>query len=131
MSPVIACPDQDTLHRLMLGQLAGPETDQLAQHLEQCDRCAGVARTLRAEDTLVEAARVRVTLFDGLQEHKVRGLVERLRRQGPPAADSGGESALTSGAEETQSVAGAPAPSAASEATPENSYDFLSPPQGA
>jgi hypothetical protein len=46
MASVIACPDQDTLRRLLLGQLAGGETDRLAQHVEQCERCASALRAL-------------------------------------------------------------------------------------
>src|SRR5207244_2157893 len=116
----------------------GPEGDQLAQHLEQCDRCAATVRTLRAEDTLVEAARTRVTAGDGPEADMIRGLVERLRRSSPPAASSN-ESEVTVSEARTRVMARAPstrippeAPStrAPAEAGRREIHAFLEPPQG-
>jgi serine/threonine protein kinase len=89
MAPVASCPDREVLEQLMLGRLADPEGERLAQHLEQCGRCAAVVQTLRADDTLVEAARAPSTATGGPEQEVVRGLVERLRRGGPPTAAAG------------------------------------------
>jgi hypothetical protein len=42
MPRVISCPNRLVLQRLMLGQVADAEGEQLALHLEGCDHCAAV-----------------------------------------------------------------------------------------
>jgi serine/threonine protein kinase len=84
--PQLACPTHELLHRLMLGQLPLAQSEDLAQHLEECPQCTNVARTIRAEDTLIEAARARTTEVDGPNKEALHRLLERLRRLGPPAS---------------------------------------------
>jgi Leucine-rich repeat (LRR) protein/tRNA A-37 threonylcarbamoyl transferase component Bud32 len=115
MAVIASCPDRDVLERLMLGRIAGPEGEQLAQHLEGCERCAAAALTLGAEDTLTEATRGRSTAEGAPDADVVRGLVESLRRLGPPAA------AGQTTADETPNPEHADAG--------EQTYDFLAPPQ--
>jgi Leucine-rich repeat (LRR) protein/tRNA A-37 threonylcarbamoyl transferase component Bud32 len=115
MAVVASCPDRDVLERLMLGRIAGPEGELLAQHLEGCERCSAAVLTLGAEDTLTEATRGPSTAEGGPDADVVRGLVESLRRLGPPAA------AGQTTADET------PNPEHADGG--EDAYDFLAPPQ--
>jgi len=70
----------------MLGQLPLAQSEDLAQHLEECLQCTNVARTIRAEDTLIEAARARTTEVDSPNKEALQRLLERLRRLGPPAS---------------------------------------------
>src|SRR5579884_858179 len=51
------CPDHDTLHQLLLGQIAEPESELLSEHLEQCPHCWAAVHALEAEDAVVRAAR--------------------------------------------------------------------------
>jgi hypothetical protein len=117
-----ACPDPATLSRLMLGQIAGPEGEQLARHLEACDRCAAALRTLQIDDTLIEAARSRRGQEAGPEGSAIRDLIERLARLRPQAALPAGDAteALTS-TEQTPTPRGAAGP---------ETFGFLSPPQG-
>src|SRR5262245_34322207 len=87
MPAITRCPDRDLLRRLVLGRVDGPEAERLAHHLEECDRCASVAQTLPAEDTLVEAARAPATDPDRGQQERLRVLVDRLRDLGPPVEE--------------------------------------------
>jgi Leucine-rich repeat (LRR) protein len=89
MAQVESCPERAVLDRLVRGQLAGTAGERLAQHLESCDRCAGVAHGLALDDTLVEAARALSTSIDGPEAAPLRRLVERLQRLGPPAISEG------------------------------------------
>src|SRR5438309_325160 len=84
MAAVASCPNREVLHRLLLGHVAGPEGERLTEHLEQCPHCTGVVETLRGGDTLTEAARAASTVVSGSEGAVVRGLVERLCREGPP-----------------------------------------------
>lgn len=43
-----ACPDDETLAALVLGELRGDERERLAVHVTECRRCAASYRTLRA-----------------------------------------------------------------------------------
>jgi predicted Ser/Thr protein kinase len=112
------CPDRDTLHRLLLGQVAGPEGEQLAVHLEECGACCASAQNLVAEDTLSEAARVTAGIGDDPEGELVRTLIARLRRLAP----FDGESSSEATAAEPGSVA-PPLPAA------EETYSFLAPAQ--
>jgi len=86
MTKPVTCPDRSTLQRLLLGQIAGPQGEDLAQHLEECDRCTAIVATLGGEDTLVVAAQS--TAAEEPQHEAVRDLIERLRQCGPPSPGS-------------------------------------------
>jgi hypothetical protein len=84
MSAVVSCPDREVLRRLLLGQCDGPQGERLLQHLEQCDDCINLARTLRSDDPLTELARSSLHDKDELEESVVH-LIDHLRRLGPPS----------------------------------------------
>jgi serine/threonine protein kinase len=86
MAAVMSCPDRESLQRLLLGMIAEPEGERLAQHLEECPQCTGMVEALRAEDTLTEAARGQATVTDEPEKAAVSGLISRLQKSGPPAA---------------------------------------------
>src|SRR4051812_31089211 len=52
-----ACPPDDVLRGLLLGELPEAEAEGLIEHLSACSRCAAVAPTLAAEDDLVRTMR--------------------------------------------------------------------------
>ncbi len=74
----MSCPDQDVLERLVLGQLAGPEAETLAQHLDQCERCARTVSSFTSEDTLAAAAHAQAPSQPQLERDAVEALVTRL-----------------------------------------------------
>src|SRR3954465_5259264 len=52
---VTPCPDAQTLERLLLGCLSGPEAEQLEEHLASCPHCVAHAQTLHPDDPVVRA----------------------------------------------------------------------------
>ena len=72
------CPDANTLERLLHGQLPAAETDRLARHLEECDRCVAVVQTRSVDDTLAAAARAPASAHSESEAEAVDALVERL-----------------------------------------------------
>jgi Leucine-rich repeat (LRR) protein len=118
MALVDACPEHEVLERLMLGRLAGPAGERLAQHLESCDRCAALAQELAPHDPLVEAAHAGSTVAGAAESATVRRLLERLHRLGPPLPQEG---PTTSGETPPAEEAGSTDPV---------HYDFLAPPAG-
>jgi tRNA A-37 threonylcarbamoyl transferase component Bud32 len=95
MAVAASCPDRALLERLMLGQVPGTQGEALARHLEQCASCLAIVRELRAEDTLVEAARAPSTVKDDPEADAVRTLIARLRQQPPRLAKSSDSEATT------------------------------------
>ena len=57
MQQVASCPSRQDLERLLQGQMPFAQVEQLAQHLEKCDRCVKTVQTLKVDDTLVEVIR--------------------------------------------------------------------------
>ncbi len=49
---VTPCPDVQTLERLLLGIVTGPQAEQLEEHIAVCPRCVATAQSLKAEDAL-------------------------------------------------------------------------------
>ena len=49
------CPDQQSLRKLLLGELSGPQADRLEEHLLGCDDCSAAADTISASDELTAA----------------------------------------------------------------------------
>src|SRR3954468_9245169 len=86
MELAVACPDADTLERLLLGRVAGPDASTLEDHVSWCPDCAGRMASLPAEDELVAVMRLRSTVLGEVDREQVRELVERVRgsAHGPP-----------------------------------------------
>jgi WD40 repeat protein len=86
----VTCPEREILERLLLGQILGPEGEELARHLEGCARCLAAAESLSAQDTLTEAVCAGETEADSQEKEVVHTLIERLRdlrsREGSPTA---------------------------------------------
>jgi hypothetical protein len=78
LAAVICCPEPEVLQRLLSGQLAEPQAEQLTQHLEQCAHCGEVMEKLLAGDTLLEAMRSHQTAPDISSQSAVQGLMARL-----------------------------------------------------
>jgi hypothetical protein len=78
MVPICACPDRQTLQRLVLGQLSADEVGPVESHLEDCSRCAETLQTLQQEDTLVHAVRSGSPLQAETDSAEVAGLMQRL-----------------------------------------------------
>jgi hypothetical protein len=87
MAAVSPCPDGGKLEQLQRDQLPLAEVEQLAQHLEQCERCAASLRELPVGDTLSEALRARETLVAPAEQPLVHRLMAALKKlPAPPAA---------------------------------------------
>ncbi len=119
----IQCPEREQLYRLLLGQVAAPQSEVLAVHLEQCERCANLAGELWAEDDLVEAARTPPPPFDIRATGVVRDLMEHLRLLGQP------RNTRADLASQATTATAVPAESAPADAQGKQGYDFLAPPR--
>jgi serine/threonine protein kinase/Tfp pilus assembly protein PilF len=90
--PTPACPDDDVLRRLVLGQLSDAEAGPLEEHLAHCDRCAEVLQTLQPRDALTHGLQQARGAAGELSEGPlVQRLVQQLRAlptppSGPDAA---------------------------------------------
>jgi serine/threonine protein kinase/WD40 repeat protein len=94
MPNLSCCPDAQSLQRLMLGQISGPEGDSLEQHVSECRRCADTLQVLKAEDTLVEAMRAQKAAAEKAENDTVEELIKRLRQQPPASVTAGGADSL-------------------------------------
>jgi tetratricopeptide (TPR) repeat protein len=83
------CPEIQILRRLLLGQVTPEQLDALGQHVEQCNRCVATLESLRAEDTVSEAARG-VAGGGAPQDGLVDGLIERFASVRLPPRDREG-----------------------------------------
>jgi anti-sigma factor RsiW len=83
MSDPSRCPDVPTLQRLLLGQVAVAEADQLEAHFAGCSRCGSTAGGVRAEDTLVEALRGLAAATPAAAREEVHTLIDRLKSLNP------------------------------------------------
>ena len=52
-----SCPDQQVLYAFLLGQMAGPDLEQVGNHLEACSRCIERIQALSIHDPVLDAAR--------------------------------------------------------------------------
>jgi len=122
------CPDAQTLEQLRLGQLSLGDVEHLAQHLEQCERCAAAVGEIQADDTLVEALRKRPTVLDRCEQDAVTGLIASLQKQLPlPAVAFPG---MVPGSETTQPPVAAGVQDAPCLSSTQEVYDFLAPAEG-
>jgi anti-sigma factor RsiW len=55
--PAVACPSVIELHQFVLGHNSDADFARIADHLEQCDTCVSLLRTLKQDDPLVQALR--------------------------------------------------------------------------
>src|SRR5437016_3443758 len=78
MTGGIGCPSEQILARLLVGELAQTEAEDLAEHLEQCDCCVATVGSLKADDTLIEAARAHRATRPDPDDGVVRTLIDRL-----------------------------------------------------
>jgi eukaryotic-like serine/threonine-protein kinase len=123
MPPAVTlCPDRDTLHRLLLGELVGSLAEELAAHLEQCDRCTGVASALRSDDSLVALVRTPPPALGSRAAGVLQNLIGRLQNLGPPPATP----PLAASHENT--VSEAPAKRDRVAEPDSDKYEFLTPP---
>lgn len=69
------CPDQDSLRKMLLGELPGPQAEQLEEHLLDCDECSDAADTISASDELTAA--IQSPDVDYGESDVVRQVIER------------------------------------------------------
>jgi serine/threonine protein kinase/WD40 repeat protein len=119
MTVASACPNAATYERLRLGQLASPEVERLAQHLEQCPTCATRVQGWKVEEVLMESLRIQTTPADRPEKEVVSGLIARLKRL--PA---------TPGCIQETTVSSATAAPVPLGPVTEDLCNFLAPPQG-
>ena len=131
MPGVSTCPAVEALQRFLLGRSSEAEAHELEEHLEACDHCFQVMRTLPAEDPLVQAMRTPIPGDAVAHQEAIRRLIERFKglRTARPASAGDDTVAPGSGAasppsEETLSAVPQPGAGTASQ-----TYDFLAPAQ--
>lgn len=73
------CPDVPALERFLLGRIAGPEAEQLDEHIGECRHCADRLRTVRAEDLLVQTMRVAREVTPPPAAERLQTLVAMMR----------------------------------------------------
>jgi WD40 repeat protein/serine/threonine protein kinase len=117
MVNVVSCPHREELRQLLLGQVSGSQAESLERHLDECPSCLELLDSLKAEDTLLDAARSPAASADG-PDAAVRGLIDRLRGLRPEAATADTKDS------------GSDPPSGSDAATSAERLDFLAPPQG-
>jgi serine/threonine protein kinase len=111
------CPDQPTLEKLLLGQLAGTEAVQWEEHLSQCSHCTNILCDLKMHDLLTESLRrARPSGGSVHDDHVVRDLIGQLRNLLPQATTKQAPEVCT------------PVPRTAGELATED-FQFLTPPQ--
>jgi serine/threonine protein kinase len=125
MSIGLACPDRESLHRLLLGLIADPDGERLAEHLEGCPHCTGVVATLRAEDTLTEAVSGPSTIGDSPEAVDVRKSIEPVHFGGPRAGLSREIAPV-----DARSLLPADGPVTIEPSAGAETFTFLAPPKG-
>ncbi len=124
------CPSLHELEQFLLGCLAYPQAEPLAEHLLSCARCIGLVETVKAEDSLVQALRARAgPTVDPATQGEIFHLIERLREQQAPAAEP-----MTATIRQSDVVTTTSSTAAAAALCPgitSKPYDFLAPPGGA
>lgn len=90
MARIQSCPDANLLKKLVLGELASPQSDELVRHVEDCDQCVTLLGNMEHDDTLVEMIRAKETSVDRNkpEQEAVRRLLSRLSVLGPKAQDA-------------------------------------------
>ncbi len=79
------CLDNETLVRLLLGKIRGPEREALEHHLETCKMCAENAETLAVDDELTaiiksdNASQIGAAAFTDDDESAVNKLIQRIK----------------------------------------------------
>jgi serine/threonine protein kinase len=116
-----ACPDPQTLEQFLCGRAPPAEEERLLRHLEGCGCCAETVSLLLQSDTVVEALRDRRGPAGGAAGGGAGGLFERLRRLCP-----GRPGIPEPSADDTPRQPAWDLPAA----RPEESCDFLRPPEG-
>jgi serine/threonine protein kinase/Leucine-rich repeat (LRR) protein len=79
MAPKVACPSVEQLSSFLRGESEDSELADLGAHLETCSSCQEKARTVVAEDTLLDRARGDFSRTDKLAEAVPPTFVERLK----------------------------------------------------
>src|SRR5438874_363417 len=78
MALTTACPDRQEFAQLVQGQLAAPDVERLAQHLEQCSRCSRLVHQLPGGDPLFETIRAaRPVVLAATDTSRAEGLIDR------------------------------------------------------
>ncbi len=80
MPKIIGCHSVAELQRLMSQSLKLEQIDELAGHLEACEKCAAVVDEALSKDTLSDALRSRETLSELPRNPVVETLIQKLRK---------------------------------------------------
>jgi hypothetical protein len=116
MPAISACPDALTFERLRQGRLPLLEVEEVARHLESCDRCTMAVQNLHLEDALADVLRAQVSRDAGTPSPVVEKVMQHLRGLAPPPSAYGDTTLLP----DDQAGVG----------TGGETYDFLAPPEG-
>ncbi|HTU89116.1 MAG TPA: protein kinase [Gemmataceae bacterium] len=81
----IPCPNVDDYRRLVSGQLAETQAEELLGHLETCAACAGKIQTLPASDTLVDWIQQAKVSTLAPQDKPLNPLIQHLIQLGKPS----------------------------------------------
>lgn len=124
-----SCPAPAELEQFALGQVVGPRSNLLEQHIECCEPCGTAIQQLKIEDALVRALAAPAVVGAPRPEY-LAPLIERLCRipqeAARPAVDtpSPAEPLATPAGAESAMVLGIPSPKRS------DRFEFLAPPQG-
>jgi WD40 repeat protein len=113
------CPPSADLEKLIAGRLAEGDIPALAEHLDQCRRCAETVHNLKVSDTLLEAARGSQAAGADPGEAAVEQLVQQLKGLRPDATGAA-----------TEFLAPAAGPGQPSADPTHDLHGFLAPAQG-
>jgi len=116
MPGTYSCPDNQELHSYSQGKHSPAEVDLLADHIEECSRCAETLEQFMSADTLVDPIKDQTRLVEARQSPVVDHLIEKL-------------SALPADSVDTFVAAGDATPSG--EGDPANFLEILAPPEAA
>jgi WD40 repeat protein/tRNA A-37 threonylcarbamoyl transferase component Bud32 len=83
MRPVTMCPTDTVLERLLIGQVAAAEAEQLEAHVAGCSQCAAALARIPTDDPLVNALRETVSLGPDEDKTLVDALIPCLKRLRP------------------------------------------------
>src|SRR5689334_19271191 len=78
------CPDPSLFRSVVQGERSAAEIDALAEHVEDCPRCAeAVERILPSGETLAEVLGVDTKPDEEDEDPAVQGLIERMQQMRP------------------------------------------------
>jgi WD40 repeat protein/serine/threonine protein kinase len=78
MPGTYSCPDDQELESYIQGKHSPAEVDQLADHIEECSRCAETLEQFMSADTLVDPLKDQTRFVEARQDPAVERLIEKL-----------------------------------------------------